>query len=374
MVGKMRKKRILYIQHVDWKWIKQRPHFLAENLSLYNKLVLCYVIQLDRKSLMKSNKGANFSKVPILPLSLKGGKFIFVLLKLFNSIIINLLITINKPDIIWITHPKLFKIIKKKHLNKFIIYDCMDDILEFDNNYKDYLQTIEKQTVLQSDLVFCSSISLMNKIIERYKADRSKIHLLRNGINSIKYLGSDSKNNGNNKINLCYFGTIENWFDYEKLDKILSSFPNVHLHLIGPYKSKRSFKSQNFTYYGPLSHDKLMQIVSDFDCFIMPFKLNRLIESVDPVKLYEYLLTGKPVVSVYYDEIKRFENYIYFYNSYQELYSIIYELVNENLKPKKDMEEVTEFLKKNTWKERTKRAVSIIEESIILRRREKAND
>ena len=31
-------KRILYFMHVDWNWIKQRPHFLAEGLSQHFKV------------------------------------------------------------------------------------------------------------------------------------------------------------------------------------------------------------------------------------------------------------------------------------------------------------------------------------------------
>ena len=39
---------------------------------------------------------------------------------------------------------------------------------------------------------------------------------------------------------------------------------------------------------------------------IMPFKLNELVKSVDPVKLYEYINYNKPIISIFYQEIKRY--------------------------------------------------------------------
>ena len=44
----------------------------------------------------------------------------------------------------------------------------------------------------------------------------------------------------------------------------------------------------------------------------MPFVVNDLIKSVDPVKLYEYLAFKVPVISVYYPEIKYFKNMLIF--------------------------------------------------------------
>ena len=35
-------KKILYLMHVPWGWIKQRPHFIAENLSKYYKVNVFY--------------------------------------------------------------------------------------------------------------------------------------------------------------------------------------------------------------------------------------------------------------------------------------------------------------------------------------------
>ena len=43
----------------------------------------------------------------------------------------------------------------------------------------------------------------------------------------------------------------------------------------------------------------------------MPFKLNDIIRDVDPVKLYEYISMGKPVISVYYKEVNQFRDFVF---------------------------------------------------------------
>ena len=48
---------------------------------------------------------------------------------------------------------------------------------------------------------------------------------------------------------------------------------------------------------------------------MMPFILNELIESVDPVKLYEYINFEKNIICIKYDEILRFKDFVYFYNT-----------------------------------------------------------
>ena len=83
----------------------------------------------------------------------------------------------------------------------------------------------------------------------------------------------------------------------------------------------------------------------------MPFKLNDIIEDVDPVKLYEYISMGKPVISVYYKEVDRFGSYIYFYKSLQDYNEILHEIFTENF-AKYDTFMQQEFLNANTWAER----------------------
>ena len=46
----MKRKKILYIMHVDWNWIKQRPHFIAEELTTWYDIKVVYPHAKHHKS------------------------------------------------------------------------------------------------------------------------------------------------------------------------------------------------------------------------------------------------------------------------------------------------------------------------------------
>ena len=81
----------------------------------------------------------------------------------------------------------------------------------------------------------------------------------------------------------------------------------------------------------------------------MPFKINEIIEDVDPVKLYEYISMGKTIISVYYDEIKRFDPYVYFYSTTNQYCDVLEKIINCEAGCKYDKGMQKKFLQDNTW-------------------------
>src|SRR5262249_58670192 len=53
------------------------------------------------------------------------------------------------------------------------------------------------------------------------------------------------------------------------------------------------------------------QYLYNFDVCVIPFKLNPITEATDPVKLYEYLSGGKPVVSAPLPELAPYRDHLY---------------------------------------------------------------
>ncbi len=86
----MRKKsglKIFYLMNVDWGWIKQRPHFLAEKLAITNKVTLVYPYSWRRKNLTKNQKCALFA-IPLvyIPFGRKAA-----IIKNLNNLILRLI-------------------------------------------------------------------------------------------------------------------------------------------------------------------------------------------------------------------------------------------------------------------------------------------
>ena len=102
----MDKKRILYIMHLDWRWIKQRSHFIAEGLSdFYDVQVVHFV---SKRYLFGNSDGSttnekNLKLLPVFVIPLYKNKVIYELNKIYLKLYFKFLIERYNPDFIWIT-------------------------------------------------------------------------------------------------------------------------------------------------------------------------------------------------------------------------------------------------------------------------------
>ena len=101
-----------------------------------------------------------------------------------------------------------------------------------------------------------------------------------------------------------------------------------------------------------MEHSELIKFSLNADAFIMPFKLSKLIYSVDPVKLYEYLIYGKPVISIFYPELNYFKKFIIFYKDNKNILSVFKKILKNKFI--KNTKLIDKFLSENTWKQRSK--------------------
>jgi len=353
----MHLKSIAYFMHVHWNWIKQRPHFLYEELAKKNFVDLYYVRKFHEKSLSDNHELLK------IPFSSTSGSLLW-LEKKINRRKINL----NKNyDVVWITSPVMMQFIPEKFLeDKLIIYDCMDDYLEFDVNKKDirrnYLR--EANLVKIADNVLTSSGYLKEKIMSRYADYLQKEPIcVNNGISSEfipnNLTETDCLNLSYHEsgiFNLTYIGTIGEWFDKDLILEIINNFDKVVVTLVGPIQID-IFDHPRLVKMGQVHHRELPEIAKKADAFIMPFILNELVLSVDPVKIYEYISFNKPIISVRYDEILRFEQFLFTYSNRNELLNIIGYLINGG-KKNYSLEDAILFLKNSTWETRVEQISS----------------
>ena len=349
--------KILYLNHVCWEWIFQRPQIIE---LLIEKDFECAVVN---KHFILGKTIANNNVMP------KNGKNVwlfpkyqnFKILALLNNIIYKYYVhaLVKNYDAVWICHPSLYYSIPKRFTGK-IIYDCMDNHVAFkhDIKQKELLRKEEDALIKRADLVFATS----NKLIDTVPG-LSKAVLVRNGyLSNVAQLEiKQSVKKSNYKIG--YFGTVAEWFDYGLLENSVKEFGNINYHILGPISNGLEFEqNDNILFKGTVEHSKLAKEIEDYDALIMPFTINEIILSVDPVKLYEYINFGKCIISVWYPEIERFRPFVYFYKDEEEYRALIGRLSAEGFPPKYSEEERKKFLSNNTWEAR----YSTIKENLKL--------
>ncbi len=107
-----------------------------------------------------------------------------------------------------------------------------------------------------------------------------------------------------------YYGAIYTWMDLELVYSIADHYPTV---LIGSNcLYNREVSHPNVTMLDMKPYALLPSYLSWFDVAIIPFKLSPMIAGCDPVKFYEYMSAGKPVVASEMAELRRFDSYVYF--------------------------------------------------------------
>lgn len=357
-------KKILFIMHLDWKYVKQRPHFIAEELSDVYDLNIVYFYSKRYLFRNSGNKTPNDKKISITPafrLPFYENDLVYKLNRIYMRLYFKLLIRRYKPDFLWITFPLLYDYIPLEN-NCKIIYDCMDNITSenFEEKFLNRLLKLEIKLLEKAELIFVPSKTLATKLNERLKC-QDKLFIINNAFdgNIINDLNNKKKKKGLYKIG--YVGTISSWFDFELLESSLKKFDNIEYHIIGPVDNITLNLSKRIKLYGAIKHGELYNYVKNFDAMIMPFKLNDIINVADPVKFYDYINFNKPIISVFFEEIKRYSHFVSFYSNNKQFFDLLEELSDKDFNKKYSNDDRNQFLKNNSWNDRVKEIIGLLE-------------
>ncbi|WP_299087864.1 hypothetical protein [uncultured Bacteroides sp.] len=365
------RKKILYLMHIPWGWIKQRPHFFAELLSIdfdvdvfYKKPTIVskkdLLTLVDNKYHNLSVRGFRylpFEQIPVL--RHLHCEWINTFLLIFQ------LPSFKKYDFIWVTSPLLYSVIRffcKKDLK--IIYDCMDDVLEFPapkTNRVLYNKLLKNEIKLLeiSQFVISSAEYLKHKILKRATVDR-EIVVVNNAIAlPDEHLIDDSKmvliKKELEKFSfvLMYIGAISEWFDFETVLYSLENNSKAHVVLFGPADVAIP-THERVHYMGTIERKYIFTIMSFANVLIMPFKVNELIRSVNPVKIYEYIYAAKFIIVSKYEETEKFSKFVSFYTTKEDFSTLISGLAVGEKECLIDKDEMKAFALANTWNFRYK--------------------
>lgn len=130
-----------------------------------------------------------------------------------------------------------------------------------------------------------------------------------------------------------FFGDISTkTSDFDLIEYIVKESPGISFVMVGPISADihRFVPYKNIHFLGPKKYDQIPHYGKMFDVAIMPWNQNRWIEYCNPVKTKEYLAIGKPIVSMYYPEVKPYEDLIYVAHSPEAFLSAICQAIREN--------------------------------------------
>lgn len=356
--------KILYFAPLAFNDLKQRPQEIAEALSAkhevwYVEPTISFIGALKNRSLHYRAEVHDLS--PMLHVIRLDGRFALpIRLQFLDPLRLNTLSEkkqlsklFKTCDVIWIGY-EVWERLLPSSLTGILVYDKMDDNdqLSSDQRIRNFLIQGEKQLIEKSSLIFVTA----RQFLERFNTVPN-VHLIPNGMRYQLPKGHNKVRKNRRKV-FGYIGKISHWFDTDAIIKLAEANPDCDIVLVGPYDSLDILCS-NVKYIGSVPKEEVPDWICSFDVCLYPFKQNELLDTINPVKIYEYLAYNKPVIAVNSKEMQAFKDLVYLYNNYDELIS----LSHSNLTLPFDGEVQREaFLNKNSWNCRVKQIEQIIEE------------
>jgi GT2 family glycosyltransferase/glycosyltransferase involved in cell wall biosynthesis len=235
-----------------------------------------------------------------------------------------------------------------------VVYDCMDKHAGFSTNEPKMLKE-EEALSRNSDLIIVTS----RKLLEEQRHYSSNYLLVPNACDFDHFsmsLGTVPSALANlSKPIIGYYGAISDWFDTELIAEVAHLKPGWSFVLIGSTYGAHLAPLQGLTNVHLIEeqpYQALPAYLHAFDVCLIPFKLTPVTEATNPVKFYEYLSAGKPVVAVPLPELVPYEavGLVSLACNAREFVEKIEQALREN-----SVERVAarrRFAQQNTWEER----------------------
>lgn len=244
--------------------------------------------------------------------------------------------------------------------NSRLIYDCMDHHEGFGNNSASLLE-LERNLTRDSELTITTS-DWLDKAVAPYTQRRA---IVRNAgdYDHFATVPSDVYRDPQGRRVIGYYGAIAEWFDIELVKKVALQNMQSSVVLVGAdtvNARQQLSKFPNITFVGEVPYDRLPYYLYGFDVCLLPFQVIPLTLATNPVKAYEYLSAGKPVVTVDLPEMSQFTNLVYRAQNHEEFLSLINVALSETATDPLVVQRKA-FARAQTWVHRAEAMVGAIE-------------
>lgn len=338
------KKVIIFPPTLEWNInLFQRPQQLATAYSKKNNFAVLYLTQNVHYDFVLIAKEVSQN------LWVFNDKLIKHLRKILSSASETII------SLSWTQNLRYIDSIKPKK----VIYEYIDELEIFDK-YGPDMERDHIYLMKTADLTVCTA----SKLYEKAK-EYSKNAILSPNAGDFNLFSMTSKTQISSLIRgklegyncvLGYYGALAKWFDYKIVAEVALERPDWVWLLIG-YDYDNTLvpsgilKIPNIIYIPAQPYKTLPTFLKAFNIATVPFVINDITLSTSPVKVFEYMAAGKPIVSSRLPECMKYRS-VCTYSNVGEFIAQI-----ESLQKRNENDPYWQILKQealdNTWDART---------------------
>ena len=177
------------------------------------------------------------------------------------------------------------------------IYYCVDDFTNWPGVNKDLIKSMEDDLLDKCDIVLASS----GELCVKKERNGKKPILLPHGVDFEHFSTVLTKREKPEMLTnisapiIGFFGAISSWIDFDLITELATSRPTWSFVFIGPIDTDVSKLTtlKNLYFVGKVPYEELPKYAAAFDVSTIPFLVNDLTVSVNPLKLIEYTFGNK---------------------------------------------------------------------------------
>jgi len=328
---------IVYPPALDWRLLYQRPQQL---MTAFSKLPGVRAIFINNESYTQMNRPIEKVNDDLF-LVRKGVPYDHL---------------VKGKKVLWFSSPAHYNYTDQKDFD-FVVFDYLDNSADEFAVWKDYIP----HCFDRANLVATTA----RIMYESHKDDGRPIFMCPNGADYEHFKKAQFKlpkppdfpvlEEGRKVVG--FHGAMASWVDYELIVRIANE--GYHVVLIGNNSLyRRNIIHPEVTCLPHKDYKVLPAYIAQFDVCMVPFKLTEMIRGCDPIKYYEYLAAGKPVIATRMDEIaNKFGDITYFVDR-RNCGELVERALRENSSEK--IAARTLVAQQNSWDSRAIEAISMI--------------
>lgn len=258
-----------------------------------------------------------------------------------------------------------------RHLGEsFCVYYCIDDYAAHPGVDREVIAASDQSLTERADLVFVAPPSLL----AAKRALNPHTHFSPHGVDAALFARAadpatdipEAARHLRHPV-VGYFGSIHEWIDVELIAWLARARPQWTFLLVGyaAIKVPELEALPNVMLAGAQPYQSLPSWARAFDAAIIPYRRNRQVENANPLKLREYLATGRPVVAVGNPEIARFASVVHIAEGPEDFLAGLEQALADG--PDKGAAERMAAVADQTWDRRVEDVLNEVSSSLATR-------